>query len=251
MSWNRKAERKPLAFSTTMRNPDRIAGFLSCILPFEGRKLTNEIIHEVIVNLITKKLYATQKYELTKENYKKIYYDEDSSFTRNQVEDIILNSPQEHKEAGFDKGWPSRFDTWYKLQKEFGFLTYDINENISITVTGHMLIDAYNENPVNEKKIQNVMLNALIKYPTNNPFKKNLNSNVPLVLLLQVLNLLKQDKNENGAGVFRQEIPLFVCWPDSDAKKLYNTIKQIRLKVGFNYSDEFIYDICLELLDAD
>ena len=234
-----------------MRNPDRIAGFLSCILPFEGRKLTNEIIHEVIVNLITKKLYATQKYELTKENYKKIYYDEDSSFTRNQVEDIILNSPQEHKEAGFDKGWPSRFDTWYKLQKEFGFLTYDINENISITVTGHMLIDAYNENPVNEKKIQNVMLNALIKYPTNNPFKKNLNSNVPLVLLLQVLNLLKQDKNENGAGVFRQEIPLFVCWPDSDAKKLYNTIKQIRLKVGFNYSDEFIYDICLELLDAD
>ena len=33
-----------------MRNPNRISGFLDCILPFEGRILTSDIIHEVIKN---------------------------------------------------------------------------------------------------------------------------------------------------------------------------------------------------------
>lgn len=43
MPRERAAEYKPLSFSTTMRNPTRIAGFLNCILPFEGKILTNEI----------------------------------------------------------------------------------------------------------------------------------------------------------------------------------------------------------------
>lgn len=55
MPRERKAEYKPLSFSTTMRNPTRIAGFLNCILPFEGKILTNEIINEVAINLISKK----------------------------------------------------------------------------------------------------------------------------------------------------------------------------------------------------
>ena len=61
MAITRMAEYKPLSFSTTMRNPERIVEFLNCILPFEGKILTNEIIHEVTVNLISKKLYFTQK----------------------------------------------------------------------------------------------------------------------------------------------------------------------------------------------
>ena len=115
MAITRMAEYKPLSFSTTMRNPERIVEFLNCILPFEGKILTNEIIHEVTVNLISKKLYFTQKYEMKIPEYKAIYADENARFTREQVEDIIKNSPQNHKEAGFEKGWPSRFDTWYKL----------------------------------------------------------------------------------------------------------------------------------------
>lgn len=172
MPRERAAEYKPLSFSTTMRNPTRIAGFLNCILPFEGKILTNEIINEVAINLISKKFYYTQQYEMQIPEYKQIYKSDDLEFTREQAEDIILNSPQNHKEAGFDKGWPSRFDTWYKLSMEFGFLYYEIGKPIVISTTGHMLIDACNENPVNDEKIKNVFLNALMKYQTNNPFRK-------------------------------------------------------------------------------
>ena len=35
-----------------------------------------------------------------------------------------------------------------------------------------MLIDAYNDETPNEEKIRNVFLNAMVKYQTNNPFKK-------------------------------------------------------------------------------
>lgn len=40
MAKEREKEYKPLSFSTTMRNPARIADFLNCILPFEGQILT-------------------------------------------------------------------------------------------------------------------------------------------------------------------------------------------------------------------
>ena len=57
MPRERNAEYKPLSFSTTMRNPARIADFLKCILPYEGQTLTNEIIMSVAASLIKKKLY--------------------------------------------------------------------------------------------------------------------------------------------------------------------------------------------------
>lgn len=250
MAKERAAEYKPLSFSTTMRNPARIAGFLNCILPFEGQVLTNEIIYEVAINLVKSKLYYTEKYEMKVPEYREIYKNSDLEFTHEQAEDIILNSPQNHKEAGFDKGWPSRFDTWYKLPKEFGFIYYEMNSPIIISTTGHMLVDAYNENPVNDEKIKNVFLNALMKYRTNNPFRKNANDNSPLVLLLQVIQLLKADPEENGAGIFRSELSLLICWPDDDAEALYKRIKKLRKEHKFSYGDEIIYDICLELLGA-
>lgn len=244
----RQKEYKPLSFSTTMRNPARIAAFLKCILPFEGQILTSAIIHEVAANLIAEKLYYTEKYEMKVPEYRTIYKSEDISFTREQVEDIILNSPQEHKEAGFEKGWDSRFDTWYKLSMEFGFIYYEMNKPIIISTTGHMLVDALNENPVNNEKIQKVFLNAMMKYQTSNPFRKNASENVPLPLLLRIIKLLKDDPSENDAGVFRSELSLLICWANNEAEELYHKIKDVRQHYGFNYGDEVIYDICLELL---
>ena len=58
-----RAKRKPLSFSTTMRNPDRIAGFLNQLLPFENKKLTSEVIYQIIHNVIKNKLYKTM-YEM-------------------------------------------------------------------------------------------------------------------------------------------------------------------------------------------
>ena len=44
MPRTRNAERKPLSFSTTMRNPERIGAHLSVLTPYEGKILNNEII---------------------------------------------------------------------------------------------------------------------------------------------------------------------------------------------------------------
>lgn len=249
MTKERKATRKPLSFSTTMRNPERIAGFLNCILPFEGQVLTNKIIHEVAVKLISEKLYYTQKYEMKVPEYKRIYLNPDLSFTRKQVEDIIKNSPQEHKEAGFDKGWPSRFDTWYEFPQELGFIRYEMGKPIIISQTGHMLVDAFKEEITNNDKIQAVFLNALMKYQTNNPFKKNLNSNCPLILTLEVIKELKRI-NEKSSGIHRQELSLIICWPDDNYRNLVSKILELRGKFGFNISNEVIYEECMKLLGA-
>ena len=250
MPRTRNAERKPLSFSTTIRNPDRIAGFLNCLLPYENMVLTSEIISKIIKSILANKLYKTM-YQMRNPHYKDIFYNEEKKYTEDELKDIIEHSPQNHKEAGFNYGWDSRFDTWYKLPMEFGFLCYEMNKPIHLSNTGHMLIDAYNETPVNERKIQDVMLNALMKYQTNNPFRKNANSNVPLLLLLNVLDLLKKDTNENGAGLSKQELSILICWSDNNADRLYHYIKKLRHRVGFNCSDEFIYERCLEILGAD
>lgn len=248
MPKERQAEYKPLSFSTTMRNPSRIADFLTCILPYEGQILTNDIIYSVAETLIRRKLYRPVYINRTS-RLKSVLNDE-REFTAQEVSEIMQHSPQNHKEAGFDKGWPSRFDTWYKLSMEFGFIYYQINRPIVISTTGHMLIDALNENPINDEKIKNVFLNSLMKYQTNNPFRKNANDNSPLILLLQVIKLLKDDPEENGAGIFRNELSLIICWPNRDAYALYLKIKELRNQYRFTYGDEIIYEICLELLGA-
>lgn len=248
MPRERQAEYKPLSFSTTMRNPARIADFLTCILPFEGQILTNEIINQVAETLIKKKLYCPVY--IGRIPKLKAVLNEERDFSDAEVDEIIQNSPQNHKEAGFDKGWPSRFDTWYKLSMEFGFLFYEIGAPIRISETGHMLVDAHNENPTNDEKIKSVFLNALVKYQTNNPFRKNANANSPLVLLLQVIQLLKNDPEENDAGVFRSELSLIICWSNNDADALYRKIKEVRSLYRYTYGDEVIYDICLNLLGA-
>ena len=249
MAKERQKEYKPLSFSTTMRNPARIADFLNCILPFEGQILTEQIIHEVAGNLISQKLYKPT-FIGTDPRLKGIYNSEDN-FSIADTEYIIKNSPQQHKEAGFEAGWPSRFDTWYKLPMEFGFIYYAMNEPIEISTTGHMLIDAIRETPKNDDKIQNVFLNAMMKYQTNNPFRKNSNTNAPLPLLLNVIKLLKEDPEENDSGVFISELSMLICWPDNDVVALYKAIKEFRKLHRFTYGDEVMYDRCLQILGAD
>lgn len=241
---------KPLSFSTTIRNPERIPNFLRCILPFEGKILSSEIIHEVIKNIIREKEY-TPMYVSRTAALKAISKSEDETFSDEQLEKIIKMSPQKHKEAGFEYGWDSRFDTWYKMIKEFGFIKYAMGKPIIITVTGHMLIDAYMEQPCNDKKIQTVFLNALMKYQTNNPLRRNLNENVPLPLLLRVIQYLHDDPDENDAGVARHELPILICWRDNNAYAAYQYIKNIRKEVGFTCSDEYIYEKCLSILESN
>lgn len=244
-------KRKPLSFSTTLRNPERIASFLDVLSMYEGQVLTNQVIDNICCQVLIKKLYKPTGIRSNPE-LSNIYESEEITFSNAQARQILIDNPQNHKEKGFDYGWPSRFDTWYKLLKEFGLCYYEIGVPISISPLGEKLLEAFNSNPVNDNLIHNVFLNALSKFQTCTPFRQNLNSNVPLMLLLNVIKILRQELGDEFNGIYRKEISLFLCWKDSDARTLANYILDLRRDYRFGYSDEFIYEKCLELfLDED
>jgi len=236
----RQSEYKPLLFTTTMRNPERLKNFLTVLAEYDGKILTNEIIEKVAKSLIQKGLYRPMKASLAiKDKWKN-----EIELNETETEKVFSDNPQSHKEAGFEKGWPSRFDTWFKIAKELGFVWYWQNEEIKFSESGKMLLDK--ENPENELM---VFANAFAKYQRQNPFRRVLNKNIPLILLIQIIKLLNNDPAYNGAGISRSEIPLLLCWQNDNAESLYQEIKKLRKKHGYTPSNEVILDLCYKLLN--
>ena len=236
----RQSEYKPLLFTTTMRNPERLKDFLMVLMDSDGKILTNEIIDKVAKSLIQKGLYQPMKVSLSiKDKWKN-----EINLNETETEKVFSDNPQSHKEAGFEKGWPSRFDTWFKIAKELGFVWYWQNEEIKFSESGKMLLDK--EKPENELM---VFANAFAKYQRQNPFRRVLNKNVPLILLIQTIKLLNNDPAYKGSGISRSEIPLFLCWQNDNAESLYKEIKKLRKKHGYTPSNEVILDLCYELLN--
>lgn len=243
MSAMRKKEHKILSFSTTMRNPWRIADFLKILSQYENKILNHETIIQIINDLIQNKIYIPI---YASNNYKEILKN-DKVFTQEQINEIIINSPQNHKEAGFDKGWDSRFDTFYKLSMEFGFCFYAMNEVILISNTGYLLIEANNKS--NDEAVLNIFLNAMMKYQSNNPFRANLSENIPLLLLLNTIKILKQKINDGK--IHKSEIAFFLCWKNDDSEALADFILDFRKDFkSFKYSDDIIYEKCLQILNS-
>ncbi len=226
-----------------MRNHERMKDFLSVIKNYNGEILTNSLILEVVKELIKNGFYETmymKRNKLVKDKLKG-----GDILTKEELEQIIKRSPQKHKEAGFDKGWSSRFDTWYKLAKELGFVYYELGKKIEFSEIGLMLVD--NEHLEFE---QQAFLNSFVKYQRNNPFRRVLNENAPLILLLQTIKKINKDKRFNGKGLTRKEIPIVLCWRDNDSESLYNQIVEIRKKYRYNPSGEIILEICDKQTDG-
>ena len=236
----RQAEYKPLLFTTTMRNPERLKDFLSVLNEYDGEILTNEIIDKVAKTLIQKGLYQPTKIsQVVKNKWKN-----EIELSETETKKVFLDNPQSHKEAGFEKGWPSRFDTWFKFAKELGFVWYWFDEEIKFSESGKMLLNK--EKPENELM---VFANAFAKYQRQNPFRRVLNKNVPLILLIQTIKFLNDDPDFNGTGISRLEIPLLLCWQNDNAESLYQAIKKLRKKYGYSPSNETILELCYGLLN--
>lgn len=241
----RKDEYKPLLFTTTIRNPERIKVFLSVIKKYNGQILTNDVIDKIVYDLVSMKEYVPMY--VKQNSYLKSQLLIDEPFSDKDTKNIIKNSPQKHKEAGFDWGWPSRFDTWYKFLKELGFVYYEINKPIEVSEAGNNLVLANGEGY--EHLEQQVFLSSFAKYQRNNPFRRISNRNKPLILLLKTILELRSKIGPENAGVTVNEIPLFICWKDEDYIGLAAKIISIRKKYGFSPSDECIYDECKTILN--
>lgn len=161
------------------------------------------------------------------------------TITDKEAQKILDENPQNHKEAGFDRGWASRFETWFGLAKQLGFVYYEYGKKIEFSKIGLMLIDK--ERPELE---QQAFLNSFVKLQSNNPFKRVLNENAPLILLLETIKKLNANKEYNGKGITRKEIPLVICWKDNNSEELYKQILEVRKKYRYNPSNEVILDLC-------
>lgn len=234
----RRNEYKPLLFTTTVRSPERLKGMLSILKNYKEDILTNELAEQIEGDLIKFGLYRPTKLS----SGVKIKLSNGEELNDKEVREVLINNPQNHKEAGFNRGWASRFDTHYKIAKELGFVFYKMNEPIQFSEIGLMFADS--EHPEFE---QQAFLNAFVKYQSNNPFRRVLNENVPLILLLKVIRKLNEDPDYNDTGISRLEIPLVLCWRDDNADALYQKIKEIRKKHGYEPSWETILRACDEL----
>ena len=262
----RTPEYKPLLYTTTMRNPARLKYMLYVLSKYEGRIMSDDLATCICGDTIRYGLYRPTKIpDSVKEKWSSSSKGEfrDYMLTDDEVSIILENNPQKHKEAGFAWGWPSRFATIYDLTKEMGLAYFANNEPIEISELGkHLLasikIEADETNSVIVAEVchpeyeQQVFMLAMAKSQRRNPFVRVLNDNVPLVLLLQVICLLKKDIRQNGAGISRRELPLLIFWKDNDSQALYRRIVKLREEYGYNPSDETIVDICInEIMEGN
>lgn len=252
----RKSTYKPLLFTTTVRNPERMKRLLNLLSKFNNKVLTSDLAEHIIAELIKYGVYRPMKISDTiKKKWSTSKRGEFSEIllTQNEVQEVLNNNPQRHKEAGFDKGWASRFATYFDFAKELGFVYYWTGEKIEFSEIGLKLansiqVDVEGENILisepHPEFEQQAFLLALAKYQRNSPFVRALNDNVPLILLLQTINKLNADKDFNGAGILKLEIPLILYWKNNDAESLYQRIRRLRLEHGYDLSWEIITEIC-------
>ncbi len=252
----REATYKPLLFTTTVRNPERMKRLLNILSKFNGKTLTSELAENIIVVLIKYGLYRPMKISSSiKEKWSTSKKGEFSEIflTDEEVYEILANNPQHHKEAGFDKGWASRFATYFDFAKELGFVYYWTGEKIEFSEIGLKLANSIQVDVVGDNILvsephpefeQQAFLQALAKYQRNSPFIRVLNDNVPLILLLQIIKKLNDDKDFNGAGISKLEIPLILYWKNNDSEALYQRIKKLREEHGYTPSWEIVTEIC-------
>ena len=237
---------KPLLLTNTVRNPRRLKlDFLRILKMYDGEILTNLVIENVCKKLIKENAYKPMI--VSDEVKRKRRANED--LTNEEVNQIYIDNPQNHGEAGFDHGWPSRFDTWYEFAKKLGFVNYSMNQPIAFSETGNMLVEG------EDNLEQIIFANAFTKYQTNNPYTNVLNAHKPLILLLKTIQHINNDSfcNRTGsnAGLAKHEIAILLCWRNNDSEALFNMIKNLRREHGVqNVSDEVIWSICSPLLDS-
>lgn len=265
MPRTRNPQYKPLLYTTTIRNPERYKDFMYILKKFDGVILNEESVKQIETSLFKIGLYrpniipnsVKEKWSYSKKGELSLYVitDEEALEIYNSNDPNTNNAIKGHKEAGFPKGWASRFDTQFKLMKVLGFVYYQWNAPIQFSETGNYLANTISikieqngtisrkiENPKNE---QVAFLHAFSKQQRSNPFIRELNDNIPLILLLQVIKKLNSDSNFNSKGISYKEIPLVIFWKNNNSEELYQRIKKLREDFAYNPANEVIHDICV------
>ena len=94
----RESGYKPLLFTTTLRNPERLKDFLAIFIEYDEKILTGEIIEKVAKSLIQKGLYRPKKVlQVIKDKW-----ENEIELSKEETNKVFADNPQGHKEAGFN-----------------------------------------------------------------------------------------------------------------------------------------------------
>lgn len=253
----RKREYKPLLFTTTVRNPARFKRYLYVLNKYVGQILTNSLATEIVGEAMRYGIYRPRKKTpsiASKWPHASAGDFAEEKLTNAEVAWLLDNNPQKHKEADFDRGWPSRFATIFDIVKQFGFAYFKVGEPIEVSSIGRRLAEnllikeegcALTVEDMDPQVDRDAFTHAMVKYHRDNPFLRVLNSNTPLVLLLKVIKLINADTRFGQCGISRREIPLLIFWKDNNAQAAYEMIVEIRRRYGYTPSAEVIRDYCI------
>ena len=257
--------RKPIALDTTLRNPERIASFLSCIKPYEGQVLTHDLVLNIEADILrfkvavgTKSTLGTYKTEAKKN---KTWKPEDFSveaeakvdayfehYQQNEIADfdkvryLVGNTLTEHGERGYMYGWAARFSTQVQLINEFGFGLVEPGKKIEVSPVGNLLIKYYDKGKhVEENYDENAEFSAFLmafsKYQINNPWRANTVKINLLTFFLRAVKLLNEKHNGKGLSIY--ELPFLICWSNNNHEQFVEYIMKFRKEHGIqNVSDE-------------
>ena len=268
--------RKPIALDTTLRNPERIASFLSCIKPYEGQVLTHDLVLNIEADILrfkvavgTKSTLGTYKTESKKNKTWKPedlsvgaeakvdayfeHYQQNETADFDKVRYLVGNTLTEHGERGYMYGWAARFSTQVQLINEFGFGLVEPGKKIEVSPVGNLLIKYYDKGKhVEENYDENAEFSAFLmafsKYQINNPWRANTVKMNLLTFLLRAVKLLNEKHNGKGLSIY--ELPFLICWSNNNHEQFVEYIMKFRKEHGIqNVSDETRYKYCMQLLD--
>ena len=193
--------RKPWSLSTTVRNPERLRGFLKILKGFEGKPFDNENQINYQIHLIKNRLYRPENLnEKQKEYYKNV----DKRMPSSVAEKIFNN--QNYVDP------PLRGRNSVAPLSKIGFcIAKKSLGNVKITPLGeYFLTDDYD--------LSKVFLTYFLKWqlpnPTSQDFSKKDGFNIkPFIGTIHVINQVNElwkAKGNNPVGISKEEFSLFI-----------------------------------------
>lgn len=271
--------RKPISFDTTIRNPERIASFISILEKFEGQIATESVALEIEANIIKHKIFeptkATMGTYISEYAEKFKYKAEDQSSAASvkvsqifelwersdagyldigEILYLLKNTITKHKEKGWSGGWASRLHTQYNFLNELGLVYLKSEEQIKISEIAKSMINNYEngkkvDDSQNDLSTESAFLNVFSKYQVNNPHRSNTISITIFPLILNVIQYLKE--NYNRPGICKDDLIFIICWSNNDYKTLAEYINKYREKFGYQVSNEHLYEYALGVIEQE
>lgn len=195
------------SISTTLRNPERIAGFLKVLSRFEG-----EVFDERVQGLFFKELIKTKQYKPNSiSEYYKSKFEDPEEFTEEEVDEILSQVKYENKSFNNDQSqaYAMRGRTAVSNITKMGLaIAKESMGTVKITELGKKLL-------AGKIDLSTVFFRYFLKWQYPNPIEKgygHFNIN-PFIAVLHVINKVNKKWEKLGnkpVGVSKEEFSLFL-----------------------------------------